>query len=937
MNNPQKAPRLNPDRPNPELPVKWLLGPQLLNSAKGILLYVAYGKKLDSRQWMEANVFPDPDEDTALREWQRLELARKQPAKAEPQAEPNSDEKKKGEFWFDYIADTGDGMKATYSIAYLCLSNLFVLDSDLQQLKAGDQIDICLNKNAHLGILPRGEFLFVGGDTTYHVSDYMTLASRVKIPFEYAYQDVAEDRRKSGDLIQSDAGFIDPEQEPNRPIFGIPGNHDYYDQLNGFQRQFRIPVMGDPTCGRLPKAETPEQLAKQPQLYLPGFTRCQLASYVALQLPFGWWLWGLDTEVGQIDQQQQKFFCELYQKVHPNSDRLTPPKLIVATSAPTTVFGKLADPEDEKSTDAFEQLDLEQLFLPRKSQDGKYEPLSTAGDTRMQPGECRLDISGDVHHYARYWGPKPVKPAQPGPVRKGATTNAPTADSYASVVSGIGGAFHHPSKTYIDEIQEQVLYPSEDDSTAEVAKRIFNPWIISTGGYVWLAGMIIAFTICFAATVTPSSRDSINALFSSDNRKLHFGETWSLWLGGVLLFLSPWPLMLPFLPKISKILFKQAPGGSIATDRKMQAKPGQPLYVDGEIHAQPEMPLYAISASAVLLLLVGFLLLGYNRLSMPRFGNSLIIQHSLLWAVAAIALSLRYSEFLFKKAHDKPIQWHDWALTWVLTGFGLLSMALGSWFFGKKSVPAYLVSDLLFISIVVGVSVGLIALPIFAGGELCQPKRKMVGESLSCGRKILRALFGLWHAILQIGVPFLLTRQLMLMKPSWAIGLCLVALLLLPALMWWIGSSLLKAGQRKLLALAWVVYGALMLIQPGLLARVGAYSKPLFPIELVEPWKGWLGLMPPLFGGLIGLVMACVWFGWYLGVCFAFGGHNNEVGGACRIEQFKQFIRFRLTEEGLTGYVIAIKDPHNPREDQVARREKLKPEIIDVFHLQVKK
>jgi hypothetical protein len=75
--------------------------------------------------------------------------------------------------------------------------------------------------------------------------------------------------------------------------------------------------------------------------------------------------------------------------------------------------------------------------------------------------------------------------------------------------------------------------------------------------------------------------------------------------------------------------------------------------------------------------------------------------------------------------------------------------------------------------------------------------------------------------------------------------------------------------------------------------------------------------------------MSCVWFGWYLGVCFAFNGHNNEVGGACRIEEFKQFIRFRLTENGLTGYVIAIDQPQRKGSD-------LKPKIVDVFHLRVK-
>ena len=73
--------------------------------------------------------------------------------------------------------------------------------------------------------------------------------------------------------------------------------------------------------------------------------------------------------------------------------------------------------------------------------------------------------------------------------------------------------------------------------------------------------------------------------------------------------------------------------------------------------------------------------------------------------------------------------------------------------------------------------------------------------------------------------------------------------------------------------------------------------------------------------------MCCYWFGWYLGVCFAFNGHNNEVGGAARIERFKQFIRFRLSEQGeLTGYVIAVNDPSDDGRD-------LRPHLVDVFRL----
>jgi hypothetical protein len=63
--------------------------------------------------------------------------------------------------------------------------------------------------------------------------------------------------------------------------------------------------------------------------------------------------------------------------------------------------------------------------------------------------------------------------------------------------------------------------------------------------------------------------------------------------------------------------------------------------------------------------------------------------------------------------------------------------------------------------------------------------------------------------------------------------------------------------------------------------------------------------------GLVGLVMTCVTFGWYLAVSLAFNGHNNEAGGAARIESFKGFIRINITPKALTAYVIGFDKPQS--------------------------
>lgn len=79
---------------------------------------------------------------------------------------------------------------------------------------------------------------------------------------------------------------------------------------------------------------------------------------------------------------------------------------------------------------------------------------------------------------------------------------------------------------------------------------------------------------------------------------------------------------------------------------------------------------------------------------------------------------------------------------------------------------------------------------------------------------------------------------------------------------------------------------------------------------------------------LLGALMSCVTLGWYFAVSLAFNGHNEQAGGAARIERFKEFMRIRLTASGLTAYVIGIDKPE-------MNGKNLRPRIIDVFDLKV--
>src|SRR5262249_39615900 len=152
----------------------------------------------------------------------------------------------------------------------------------------------------------------------------------------------------------------------------------------------------------------PDLQHMKPQLSIPGFERCQTASYVSLKLPFEWQLWGVDCETGKVDVRQQQFFRGLCENGQ------IPKKLIVCTSVPTTVFGRPAD-KNEPTPKSMQRLGLPLNFIP--------------GENPLPKDTCRLDLAGDVHHFARYF-------------------ESPDGN-YASVVSGGGGAFLHPSDTNI--------------------------------------------------------------------------------------------------------------------------------------------------------------------------------------------------------------------------------------------------------------------------------------------------------------------------------------------------------------------------------------------------------------------------------------------------------------------------------------------------------
>jgi hypothetical protein len=218
-----------------------------------------------------------------------------------------------GDFWFDYMADTADGWDSTFYMAGLVSKPSIEL--------AGEK-------------LPRGNFLVLGGDEIYPFASKQEYQRRLVAPFEAASPNTNEDQPALWDL------------------YAIPGNHDWYDGLISFLRQFTQ------------------------QRRIGSWGTKQRRSYFALRLPYRWWLWAVDTQLeNDVDRPQVEYFRSIVELMK-DGDRL-----IVCIPEPDWLYGKMQN-------DPTLMNNLE--FLLGKGVLGKKKV------------KAYLTLSGDLHHYRRH-------------------------------------------------------------------------------------------------------------------------------------------------------------------------------------------------------------------------------------------------------------------------------------------------------------------------------------------------------------------------------------------------------------------------------------------------------------------------------------------------------------------------------------------------------
>jgi hypothetical protein len=327
------------------------------------------------------------------------------------------------DLYLDFVADTGDDVSVSRAVGALLFAPYELPDPD----RPGETL-----------VVPRGDILLFGGDTAYPVATAEEIESRVIVPWNQVLEALPRDERQ-------------------RVLLGIPGNHDWYDGLDGFGRMFRRRPDGDdvrPSTAVTPGtrldhyAQWARELvrggtvAKPRALALSGYTPVQNASHFALALAPDLELLAVDRQLKATDPRQKQFLSD-YHRSRPGSATL------VLLPDPVYLFG---DPS-RTGAEMIESLHLDLA------------------------GRETLVLSGDIHHYERLEHGKLLQ-----------------------VIAGGGGAFVHPAR-----IAKGGLPPAKVWPDAAQSRRLLRevPWKLARGRSGFLPHLALLLLFAPAILVTP--------------------------------------------------------------------------------------------------------------------------------------------------------------------------------------------------------------------------------------------------------------------------------------------------------------------------------------------------------------------------------------------------------------------------------------------------
>lgn len=334
-------------------------------------------------------------------------------------------------FWFDYVADVGDGFSATYSVAEeIALTNEWNNEKEYAT-EDGSWKDAPK--------LSRGQLLVMGGDEVYPLASDTEYRNRTVGPYETACRSA----------------------EPGMALLAVPGNHDWYDGLTAFLSRF---------CS---------------EQWIGGWQTRQSRSYWAAKVQPGWWLWGVDLalEHTPIDHHQLAYFREVAALLEPND------RIILATPKPAWLRDRKAwlgggSPSDEPYNPSYDQLAFfksttmhawyEHARNEHKLDAQKVDPATLDEEEKPQ---FAMVLAGDKHCYSRYDNDEQAQASEQD--FRDATTALKTAQN-AVRSDPVPAESGHVVTTSLD-----IVIDKHEKAESNVVRRV--PHVLCGGGGAYLS------------------------------------------------------------------------------------------------------------------------------------------------------------------------------------------------------------------------------------------------------------------------------------------------------------------------------------------------------------------------------------------------------------------------------------------------------------------
>lgn len=357
--------------------------------------------------------------------------------------------------WLDFVADTGDDRDVSAKVGAMLASTYDVDDGSGGRL-----------------LLPRGDLLVFGGDVAYPVATADEIYKRLVLPWNEELRRVGASSKK-------------------RVLLGAPGNHDWYDGLDGFGRLFRRridePFRADdrdttPKIGKRLRKRTGRNVGlaaraihldevgslygilvnlvksvraflrgttikRRRRLVLRGYEPIQEASFFALPLAPTLDLWGADRQLGRVDFRQRAYFTKR-RKHEPGR------AVLFVAGDPAMAYGHRNDPGARMLAACRLSLERDKVFF----------------------------LAGDFHHYERR-----------------------SVGASLHVIAGGGGAFLHGTR--VAPYPEPAGPPAAVYPSAEASRKLTLqvPVMLMLGRAGWFVHVAVALVASIEIGATHQS------------------------------------------------------------------------------------------------------------------------------------------------------------------------------------------------------------------------------------------------------------------------------------------------------------------------------------------------------------------------------------------------------------------------------------------------